>query len=357
MGDDSINILEKTACGVGDLITRHVNKQLGRSLPSKYSAELRSFALTLHFYSPRAYDYVRKTFNTCLSHPKTIAKWYVSVNGKPGFSEDALRALQMKVSSRSSPMYCALMMDEVAIRQQLEWDGKKYCGYIDMGTETDDDSLPLAKEALVFIVVAVNDHFKLPVGYFFINGLGALEKSNLIKQCLMKLSDVGVKVVSLTFDGAASNLAMCHHLGCDLNDANSPTFNTAFEHPVTNEPVVILPDPCHLLKLVRNTLNDKKSVVDGNRPNRFVKYDFITKLHKLQQSEGLHLGNKLRAAHLAAFRKKMNVKLAAQLLSESVATSLEFCMMEKMPKFLMLKPLLNLFVFSTNCLMYSIREI
>lgn len=75
----------------------------------------------------------------------------------------------------------------------------------------------------------------------------------------------------------------------------------------------------------------KKSVVDGN--NRFVKYDFITKLHNLQQSEGLHLGNKLRAAHLAAFRKKMNVKLAAPLLSESVATSLEFCMMEKMPEF------------------------
>src|SRR6218665_2866218 len=69
-----------------------------------------------------------------------------------------------------------------------------YCEYIDMGT-TDNDSLPVAKESVVFIVVAVNDNFKLPVGYFLMNGLGALERRNLVKQCLSKLIDVGVDVI------------------------------------------------------------------------------------------------------------------------------------------------------------------
>jgi len=41
-------------------------------------------------------------------------------------------------------LICALMMDEVAIRQQIEWDGKKFVGYIDMGTGLDDDSMPVA---------------------------------------------------------------------------------------------------------------------------------------------------------------------------------------------------------------------
>jgi hypothetical protein len=44
MGVDSLGILEKSACGVNDLLVRHVNKQLGRQMPTSYSAELRSFA-------------------------------------------------------------------------------------------------------------------------------------------------------------------------------------------------------------------------------------------------------------------------------------------------------------------------
>ena len=72
------------------------------------------------------------------------------------------------------------MMDEMAIRQQLEWDGNKFRGYIDMGTCLDDDSMPLAKEALTFMVVGVNDSFKVPIGYFLIDGLGGTERANLV---------------------------------------------------------------------------------------------------------------------------------------------------------------------------------
>jgi len=73
-----------------------------------------------------------------------------------------------------------------------------------------------------------------------------------------------------------------------------------------------------MLKLVRNTLGEKKSIVDGS--DRFIKWDYIDMLHKLQEQDGLHFGNRLRSAHIAWHRNKMNVRLAAQLLSESVAT-------------------------------------
>lgn len=52
------------------------------------------FALTLHFYSPRAYAYVRKKFDTCMSHPKTLSKGYKSVNCKPGFNTKALKSIE-----------------------------------------------------------------------------------------------------------------------------------------------------------------------------------------------------------------------------------------------------------------------
>ena len=86
-----------------------------------------------------------------------------------------------------------------------------------------------------------------------------------------------------------------------------------------------------MLKLVRNTRGDKKSVVDGD--GDFVKWDYIENLHKLQNSEGLHLENRLRSSHINWHKNKMNVRLAAQFLSDSVATSLEFCMSEGLAGF------------------------
>ena len=67
--------------------------------------------------------------------------------------------------------------------------------------------------------------------------------------------------------------------------------------------------------------------------NKFVKFEFIEKLQKLKQTEGLHLGNKLCAVHMAWYEKRIKVKLAAQLLSESVASSLQFCLNKKLPGF------------------------
>ena len=42
----------------------------------KYSPELKSLALTLQFYSTKAYNYVRKMFKNALPHPRHISSWY-----------------------------------------------------------------------------------------------------------------------------------------------------------------------------------------------------------------------------------------------------------------------------------------
>ena len=168
-----------------------------------------------------------------------------------------------------------------------------------------DDSMPLAKEALTFMVVGVNDSFKVPVGYFLIDGLGGTERANLVHQFLSKLHEVGITVISLTFDGSAANLAMANHLGCKL-DVLTDEFVTSFKHPLADYNVSLFLDPCHMLKLVRNTLGDKKSVVDGS--GDIIKWDYITNLHKLQEQEGLHFGNQLRSAHMAWYKNKMNVR-------------------------------------------------
>ena len=63
----------------------------------KYAPELKSFAMTLQFYSLKAYEFVRKTFNLALPHQTQIRKWYSKVPAEPGFTQPAFEALKLKV--------------------------------------------------------------------------------------------------------------------------------------------------------------------------------------------------------------------------------------------------------------------
>ena len=330
VGDSSLNVLENCAGGIQDLLKRCSAKQILSKSPKSYSPELRTFALTLHFYSPKAYSYVRKSFDTCLPHPQTIKKWYNLVPGEPGISSEALNAAHVKAVSSpdGKPIPCALIMDEMALRQHTEFDGNRYHGFIDMGTEIDGDNLPVAKEALCFMIVPLKGHWKLPVAYYLIDGLAAAERKNLINDLIEKLHTVKINIVSLTFDGTSTNISMAQKLGCDFDPEK---IVTSFPHPLSKLPIHVFLDPCHMLKLVRNTLGDIKVLEDED--GNMVKWEFIERLQNVQEKEGLHLGNKLRLKHIQWKKKKMNVKLAAQLLSESVAKSLTFCLKGKIDSF------------------------
>lgn len=78
-----------------------------------------------------------------------------------------------------------------------------------------------------------------------------------------------------------------------------------------------------MLKLVRNALAHKGSFVD--QYGRTLAWRHIDKLHALQQKEGLHLANRLRKAHIEWQMQPMKVRLAAQVLSISVASALAEC--------------------------------
>lgn len=152
------------------------------------SEELRSFATTLHFYSAKAYAYVRETFDLALPHPETIRSWYSKISADPGFTQPAFSAIKSRVEDRKregKETLCALMMDEVAIRKHVEYAAGKFHGYVDLGCGIVDDSLPPAKDALVLMIVAIDDSWKIPVGYFLIDGLTGEERANVIKECLL----------------------------------------------------------------------------------------------------------------------------------------------------------------------------
>ncbi|CAL1294995.1 unnamed protein product, partial [Larinioides sclopetarius] len=285
----------------------------------EYPAELRAFALTLHFYSSKAYDYVRKNFQTCLPHPSTLRKWYQSIDGSPGFTDAALSALKMKVSEATKlnkTVICALIVDEMSIKKHIDWNKDKFIGYVDFGTGLDDDQLPVATEAYTFMLNCVNGHWKIPIGYFLINGLTAQERANIIQECLKIVHETGIEVVTLTLDGTSTNLSTIQYLGGSINASN---LVYSFKHPISDNDIHVILEPCHMIKLVRNTLASKGSIFDGQ--GRMIKWEYIESLHKFQQEEGLLAATKVRTRHIQ-WKREMKVKLATQVLSASVADAL-----------------------------------
>ena len=63
--------------------------------------------------------------------------------------EESFLALAARVAEskeHGKEVVCSLMLDEMAIRKHIEWDGMKFVGFVDIGARTDDDSNPVATE-------------------------------------------------------------------------------------------------------------------------------------------------------------------------------------------------------------------
>jgi len=212
----------------------------------------------------------------------------------------------------------------------VEWNGKELEGYVDYGTQMSDDSLPVASEVLMFMVVAVNGNWKLPIAYFLCHGMSGDEKCNLVSEALIRLHDANVEVVSVVCDGPSTNFAVASKLGASIQVNDMRPW---FPHPSDTAKVVYLVfDACHMLKLLRNVFAEKGILTD--RHNRQIRWQYIKDLYELQDREGLRAANKLKRNHIEWYQQKMKVSLAAQALSRSVASSLEFVAKDlEMPQF------------------------
>ena len=99
----------------------------------RYTDDIKEFALTLHYYSSKAYEYVRSIIP--LPNPSLIRKWSSSVNCKPGFLQEAFQSLQSEVEEIPLKKDCCLIIDAMSIRKQTLWDAKKeqYSGFVNYG--------------------------------------------------------------------------------------------------------------------------------------------------------------------------------------------------------------------------------
>lgn len=220
------------------------------------------------------------------------------------------------------------MLDAMTIKQQVEYDARKQTmtGFVDLGTGEENDQE--AKEVLVVMLVGLRGHWKSPIAYYFTRGLQAEVQMQLIQHCLEKVQHLGFKVNVLTMDGHATNIAMAKLLGCKLSlDAS---FHPSFKMPEADHRTNLFLDTCHMVKLVRNTFEATRTICT---PAGRAEWQLIKDLHQTQDELGVRLANKLKSDHISFHSQKMNVKLAVQTLSSSVAVALETLQMLQVLRF------------------------
>lgn len=208
---------------------------MGLHKGEKYSETVRKFALTLRFYSPRAYNYVREKFEKSLPHPVTIKKWYQqsSILASSGLCRRTIELLKGKVDEmkeKGERLYCGVVHDEMNIRQQVQWMNDKKCftGFITFGKVVENaESLPIATQVLVFLVSGINIPFHLPIAHYFVGSLEGIDKVFLLKSIIKSLSDIGIIVLTSTFDGHSTNITACEIMGSsfEFNDFHPQFMN------------------------------------------------------------------------------------------------------------------------------------
>ncbi|CAB4022411.1 DNA transposase THAP9-like, partial [Paramuricea clavata] len=137
---DQKNLILKELAEVLDSNFGHIDVELFKNefknnnlkTGSRYSKDIREFAISLNFYSPRAYKFVRKTLH--LPHPATLRSWAGNVPCKPGFLTNFIKSLTNKLHL-SGEKECALILDEMSIRKETRCDKKqsKFVGNINYG--------------------------------------------------------------------------------------------------------------------------------------------------------------------------------------------------------------------------------
>jgi len=201
-----------------------------------------------------------------LPHNKTLSKWYKTIDAEPGFTSESFEILKKRNKYLEKNIFCSLVLDEMSLRQHVEWVNDKVYGLVNVGNAVNDENMGYAREVLVFMIVAINESWTVPLGYFFVNSLK--KKANLINRCLQLLEDCKITVTIITFDCCPTNLTMAKILGCKFDFQNYSKENEKkfiLQTKIRYENSFMFFDLSHFVKLIRNTFAEKGILLDDRK--------------------------------------------------------------------------------------------
>ena len=268
-------------------------------------------AMSVFFHSRKAYRILSHFF--ILPSERTLQRDLQKMNMKPGFIDSVLEALKLKVSTMvEKDKNVALVFDEMSIKQGLVYNEsqdtvEEFEDYGKMGI-----TKYIANHAIAFVVRGLASKWKQPVAYFLTSGpIQATKLQSLTKDCITKLTEVGLNVVALVCDQGSNNRSFLQTL--EKVSITRPYIE------VDGRKIFIFYDPPHLLKNVRNNLKKADLQVGDN----MVSWQHIVAFYNFDKTQKIQMAPKLKDKHidLPPFAG-MRVNLAAQVLSHTVAAGI-----------------------------------
>ena len=261
-----------------------------------------------------------------------------------GFKDSVLEQLVMHcnhkgIFNEEHKLYVGLLQDEVKIKADLVYD--KHTGELigftnlnDVSNELDcleknvnNVQSELAKYLLVLMVRGVTSDLKFPLASFATSGITADYLYPIIWEAIELIEVVtGLKVLYVCCDGASPNRRFF-----EMHDINNKTCYRTRNPFDIGRFIFFISDPPHLLKTARNCISNSYSHFKSRRLWNCgdISWMHIVTLYEDYNElspKGLRLCPNLSRAHidLTAF-SRMNVLLAAQVLSNTVARALSHC--------------------------------
>lgn len=254
--------------------------------------------------------------------------WYANsdLDCTPGINSTALKLLEKKAfenKEKGKELICSLCFDEMYIRQHMQWchSSKIMLGLPTVGDNSNGmEDADLAKQVIVYMLNVIDERFQIPIAYHLITSLNGYDRAELLKEIIGKLTNIGVTIINVAFDGFSANATMATLLGANLN-VMSDNFRPFFFNG-NGQKIFIMYDNCHMLKLMRNTIGNVGTILNGK--NEQIQWSLFEKLMQFGITKEFSQTHKMNRKHIEFQKNAMKVQLAVQTLSASVAKSMIF---------------------------------
>lgn len=310
--EDVFKFLEQNYCEKSSLFLKSQLSLLKTSpTGSRYSDDLKKFALGIYFLGPKAY---KKMSTICrLPSKRTLhrftQKWVV----EPGFNEFIFQVTELKLKQlKEKEKDCIVCLDEISIKSHLYYDisKDKIVGFQESYSR--NSNAKMASTALTVMVRGLASNWKLPLAYFFYNTCAdSADLKDILFTTIRKCRAIGLNIMGVVSD-QGPNFQKLVKSSLKL-DENNPFFF------VDDTKIVYLFDIPHLLKSTRNNFFSYIfSLKNGE-----TKKHYLETFYNNDKTKQYKLAPKLTNDHIFPNNfQKMKVKLASQVFSHSVATGM-----------------------------------
>lgn len=303
---DTITCVNDTSKIFAKLITSTDNTRT-------YSEDEKWICQCLYFRSSAGYNFLRNFLGFHLPHPSSLHRWINIKNLSAGPSKPVLEEIEKEVKNLSKiENEVVLIFDEMSVQANLTYDKSKdkIVGFVDYGD--DNATNTIAKSVCVFMVRSLFGKFKQAL--YYIPCASNIPAENLLVQvlkCLDICKNLGLKVRAICCDQGPTNRKFYN------------TLNVSLLHPYflnQGNKIFTLFDYPHLFKSIRNRILANNLIT----PDGTISWSIIAHLYNMEIHNTTKVCPKLTHAHIFPTNfQKMNVKLAVQVLSESVAVGIE----------------------------------